>query len=51
ENKENVEVDDCDDETDIELDENDVYIDKSRIENFMTINEVSGINNDSLSQL
>ncbi|GKE73767.1 hypothetical protein Tco_1535808, partial [Tanacetum coccineum] len=41
-------VEDTDDETDIELDENDVFIDRSGTAKFMTDNEVSGLGNDLL---
>ncbi|GJU58820.1 RNA-directed DNA polymerase, eukaryota, reverse transcriptase zinc-binding domain protein [Tanacetum coccineum] len=48
--KENVEVG-TDDDTDIELDENGVYIDKSGTTRFMTDNEVSGMGSDLLTKL
>ncbi|GJT56728.1 RNA-directed DNA polymerase, eukaryota, reverse transcriptase zinc-binding domain protein [Tanacetum coccineum] len=48
--KENVEVG-TNDDTDIELDENGVYINKSGTARFMTDNEVSGMGSDLLTKL
>ncbi|GJS63251.1 hypothetical protein Tco_0677815 [Tanacetum coccineum] len=48
--KKNVVDEDTDDETDIELDEHDVYIHKNGTAKFMTANEVSGLGSDLLEK-
>ncbi|GJR58949.1 RNA-directed DNA polymerase, eukaryota, reverse transcriptase zinc-binding domain protein [Tanacetum coccineum] len=45
----NIEKEDNDDDTDIELDENDIYVDKSRTAKFMTENEILELGMEVLS--